>query len=101
MDLNAAGLLREERGAAKLQAVASWRESDAFTPEERAVLAYAEAMTRSDEDVSDELFAELRERFSERELVLLTAWICLEGFYSTFNRSFRIEPQGFCVVPQR
>jgi hypothetical protein len=31
----------------------------------------------------------------------LTCWICLEDFYSKFNRSFRIEAQGFRLISQR
>lgn len=100
MDLNAAGLLREADGGRKFEAVESWRSSTLFSGTERVVLAYAEAMTRSDADVDDELFAALRAEFEERELVLLTAWICLENFYSTFNRSFRVDAQGFCLVPR-
>jgi alkylhydroperoxidase family enzyme len=100
MDLNAAGLLRQTDGDGKLEAVESWRSSTLFSDTERVVLAYAEAMTRSDADVDDELFTALREEFEERELVLLTAWICLENFYSKFNRSFRVNAQGFCLVPR-
>jgi alkylhydroperoxidase family enzyme len=100
MDLNAAGLLRQTDGEGRLEAVATWRSTTLFSDTERAVLAYAEAITRNDADVDDELFAAVRERFEERELVLLTAWICLENFYSKFNRSFRVEAQGFCLVPR-
>jgi alkylhydroperoxidase family enzyme len=92
-------LLREENGAAKMALVQSWRESDEFTDEERLVLEYAEAMTKSDQDVSEELIASLRRFLSVPDLVRLTAWICLENFYSKFNRSFSIEAQGFCIVP--
>ena len=99
MDLNAAGLLRHSGGDRKLREAESWRTSSAFTAQERAVLAYAEAMTRSDRDVDDELFHEIAGFFPERDLVRLTAWICLEKFYSKFNRSFRIDAQGFCVLP--
>ena len=62
------------------------------------MLAYVEAVTSSEQDVGDELFEALRQEFSERELVVLTSWICLENFYSKFNRSFRIESQGFCIL---
>jgi alkylhydroperoxidase family enzyme len=99
MDLNAAGLLRETDGGKKIQAVGEWRSSTLFSTRERAALAYAEAVTRSDSDVDDELFAEASREFDEAELVLLTGWICLENFYSKFNRAFRIDAQGFCVVP--
>jgi alkylhydroperoxidase family enzyme len=100
MDLNAAGLLRESDGGKKIEAVRDWRSSALFSAQERAALAYAEAVTRSDADVDDELFEEVRQQFDEAELVLLTGWICLENFYSKFNRAFRIDAQGFCVVPR-
>ena len=101
MDLNAAGLLREAEGETKLSEVPAWRQSDAFSSEERLVLEYAEAMVRTDLEVDDELFAALRQRFSEAEAVQLTAWICLEDFYSKFNVAFRVESQGFCPLPHR
>lgn len=98
MDLNAAGLLREADGDAKVREVAAWRTSSRFSERERLVLSYTEAVTRSDDDVDDELFEALRGEFSERELVVLTSWLCLENFYSKFNRSFRVESQGFCLL---
>jgi alkylhydroperoxidase family enzyme len=100
MDLNAAGLLRAGDNEAKLAAVEGWRDNRVFSDLERAVLAYAEAMTYSDHDVDDVLFAEVNSFLRDGELVELTAWICLENFYSKFNRSFRIEDQGFCILPR-
>lgn len=55
-------------------------------------------MTHSDRDVDDEIFAHIRRHFEAAGLVELTGWICLENLYSKFNRSFRIEAMGFCVV---
>jgi alkylhydroperoxidase family enzyme len=100
MDLNAAGLLREPDGGEKIGALGSWRSSALFSARERAALAYAEAVTRSDADVDDKMFAAVRQQFDEAELVLLTGWVCLENFYSKFNRAFRVDAQGFCVVPR-
>jgi alkylhydroperoxidase family enzyme len=99
MDLNAAGLLQTGAEAQKLDVVHEWRSSGDFSPPERAALAFAEAVTSADLDVDDEVFASVRAHFDEPELVELAAWICLEGFYSSWNRAFRIEPQGFCRVP--
>jgi alkylhydroperoxidase family enzyme len=100
MDLNAAGLLRAGDDEAKMAAAEEWRESEVFSDLERALLAYAEAVTSSDRDVDDDLFAEVSGLLSDGELVELTGWICLENLYSKFNRSFRIEAQGFCVLPR-
>jgi alkylhydroperoxidase family enzyme len=99
MDLNAAGLLHAGAGMDKLDEVHAWRESSRFTELERAALAYAEAITRYDLDVDDPLFAAVKAHLSEPDMVELTAWICLEGFYSSFNRAFRVEAQGYCRVP--
>jgi len=71
---------------------------------EKLVVAYAEAMTRTPVDVPDALFAELRSRFSDAQLVELTNSIAWENFRARFNRAFLIEGDGltegsFCVIP--
>ena len=66
----------------RLYHVAIWRESPLFTAKERAALALTEALTRIEPTgISDELFADLREQFTEKELATLifriagiTAW---------------------------
>jgi AhpD family alkylhydroperoxidase len=91
--------------AADLRALAVWRESDRFDGRDRLVLEYAEAMTRTPVEVSDELFARLRAQFDERQVVELTMAIALENLYSRSNWAFGIEGEGFtdgmyCVRPQ-
>ena len=62
-------------------------------------LELADAATGLPHDVSDELFARLREHYSDAQIVALSAIIALENFRSRFNRTLRIEAQGFyCVV---
>ena len=51
-------------------------------------------MTRSDLDVSDELFARVRRHFDEDAIVELTAVIAWENASSKFNRALRIPAQG-------
>ena len=52
-----------------------WRESDVFTPLERDVLEYAEAMTNTPPIVTDDLSASLLERLGPAALVELTVFI--------------------------
>jgi AhpD family alkylhydroperoxidase len=90
---------------AKLRELASWRESPQFDELERLVLEYAEAMTRTPVAVTDELFAQLREHFDERQMVELTMAIALENLYGRSNWAFGLEGEGFsegmyCVRPQ-
>jgi 4-carboxymuconolactone decarboxylase len=61
---------------AKLRDLGGWRRSDAYTPQERAVMAYAEEVARS-RQVTDETFAEVRRHFSPPtvvDLCLTVAW---------------------------
>ena len=73
-------------------------QSALFADDERAALAYAEAMTITGQKVSDALFTRLRSYFSEAQIVELTAAVALENFRSKFNVALGIEAQGFCVL---
>jgi alkylhydroperoxidase family enzyme len=53
-------------------------------------------MTLSGQDVSDEMFGELRRHLSDEAIVELTAHVAFENFRSKFNHALRIEAQGFC-----
>ena len=74
--------------------MAEWPGSPLFDATEKLALAYAEAMTRTDRDVDDELFAAVRAAFDDDALVELTATIAWENASSTFNRALRVESQG-------
>ncbi len=82
---------------AKLLALAAWEASPLFDEEERLALAYADAMTFTDRDVDDALFAQLRTVFTDDELIELTATIAWENASSTFNRALRVPSQGLWV----
>jgi alkylhydroperoxidase family enzyme len=55
-------------------------------------------MTVTGQKVTDELFARVRQHFSEAEIVELTAAVALENFRSKFNTALGIEAQGFCLL---
>jgi len=79
--------------------------SERFSEEERLVLDYATGMSRTPVNVPDELFARLRERFDEAQLVELTSVVALENYRARFNWAMGIESQGFsegsyCVRPE-
>ena len=78
----------------KLLALLEWESSPLFDETERLVLEYADAITYTDRDVSDELFARLRARFDEDSIVELTEVIAWENASSKFNRALRIPSQG-------
>ena len=78
----------------KLLALAEAESSPLFHERERAALTYAEAMTFTDQDVDDALFARLQASFTDDELVELTAVIAWENASSRFNRALRVPSQG-------
>ncbi|WP_116947755.1 carboxymuconolactone decarboxylase family protein [Jiangella endophytica] len=87
---------------AKLRAVTGWRDSDLYTALERRVMAYAEAMTATPPEVTDEMVAELRNDLSEAELVELTATVGLENLRNRNNAALGLTGQGFkdrCETP--
>jgi AhpD family alkylhydroperoxidase len=100
MDFGLAMGVKQGIPAEKFAAVADYAVSPLYSPAERAALAYADAVTRT-VHVSDATFATLKEYFSEREIVELTAAIAMENFANRFNAPLGIESQGFCAIPAR
>jgi hypothetical protein len=63
-------------------------------------------MTQTPVEVSDALFARLREKFTEPELVELTSVIAWENYRARFDHAFGIEAENFsegavCALPVR
>ena len=77
----------------KIDAVTDYANSDLYTQAERLALEFADAMTITGRDVSDELFERLRRLFDEDALVELTATIAWENASSKFNRALRVPSQ--------
>jgi len=75
-------------------ALNEYAESPLYDAKEKAALRYADAITLSDRDVDDELFARVRGLFDEEALVELTAIIAWENSSSKFNRALRVPSQG-------
>jgi alkylhydroperoxidase family enzyme len=86
----------------KAREVPRWRESDVFTPLEREVMAYAEAMAATPPTVTDEMSARLLEQLGPAGLVELTAFVGAANMVARTNTSLGIESQGFstaCGLP--
>jgi AhpD family alkylhydroperoxidase len=76
----------------KLNLVVVWRETPLFSPRERAALAWTEALTRLTEGVSDEVYAQARAEFSEKELAYLTSAIASINVWNRFGVAYRWTP---------
>ena len=82
----------------KAREVPRWRESRAFTPLERDVLAYAEAMTETEPTVTDEMVSALRAQLGDAALVELTAVVAFANFTTRGNVALGIESDGFAAA---
>lgn len=79
----------------KAREVPRWRDSQAFTPLERDVLEYAEAMTDTPPTVDDVLVATLLADLGEAALVELTAFIAFANMNARGNVALGIESEGY------
>jgi alkylhydroperoxidase family enzyme len=92
----------ENLDLAKASQVPRWRESEVFTPLERDVMDYAEAMTHTPPTVTDELSARLLDRLGPAAMVELTTTIAFANFSTRNNVALGIESEGFsaaCEIP--
>jgi len=98
VDLNAASFVQRGGSLRKLEELKDWEKSNLFDNKERTVLEYAETMTYTDEQVTDELMERIKNYFNENEIIELTALISFQNMSAKFNAALGAKPQGFCVL---
>lgn len=79
----------------KLEHIPFWRESTVFTPRERRVLEYAEAMTVTPPEVTDEMAEALRSDLGNEAFIELTMMVAVENERSRMNSALGLTSQGF------
>jgi len=89
----------------ELLALPRYRESDLFSEREKLALDYTVAVMRTPVEVTDELFALMKQHFSDEQLVEVTALLTVVNL-DRFNAAFGIGSAGFsegmvCVLPDR
>jgi alkylhydroperoxidase family enzyme len=77
----------------KILDLENYATSPHYADVERLALEYADSMTITGREVSDELFERLRQAFGDDALVELTEVIAWENASSKFNRALRIPSQ--------
>jgi len=86
----------------KASEVPRWRESAVFTSLERDVLEYAEAMTETPPQVTDELAARLLDQLGAPALIELTAVVGFANLSTRGNVAMGIESEelsSVCALP--
>ena len=89
----------------QLQALPDYEHSALFSEEERAVLRYADAMTKTPVRVPDVVFEALKARYTDRQILEITAAIAWENFHARVNHTLDLEAEGLagrvCLVPDQ
>ncbi len=97
-DLRAAGETEQ-----RIYVLDAWREAPFYSERERAALAWTEAVTKiTDGHVPDEIYEEVRQQFSDEELIDLTLAVVAINSYNRINIAFRTsagdyQPGQFAV----
>jgi alkylhydroperoxidase family enzyme len=81
--------------AKKLADILTYRESPHFSERERAALQFCEHITRDSLEVSEACLGQVRDHFTEAEIVELTFIIGFQTFASKFAKAWRLAPQGY------
>ena len=88
----------------KLQELNNYENSNLFSPDEQAVLQYADAMTSNPAEIPDEIFKQIKIYFDDSQIVELTSAIAWENYRTRFDHALKVESQGysegtFCPLP--
>jgi alkylhydroperoxidase family enzyme len=102
LDFNYFKVHNEGLDEAKASEVPRWRESSVFTPLERDVMEFAEAMSDTPPHVTDELFARLLDALGAPAMLELTGVVAFANLTTRTNVALGVESQGFskdCKIP--
>jgi alkylhydroperoxidase family enzyme len=92
----------------KIAAIPSWAVAECYSPIERALLAYTDALVMDGGRVAEPVFDALRAELSDEQILEFTYITCLYEMHATMSRALRVEfddrddpiveiaaPQGF------
>ena len=90
----------------QLRGLADYEKAGVFSDEELAVLRYADAMVATPVEVPDAVFASLRSRYDDAQIVELTSSLAWENYRARFDHALGIEAEGYaegsyCPLPPR
>ena len=75
----------------KITSVPHWQTAGCYSPLERAVLAYTDALVLGGGRVPDGVFDVLKEQLPEKEILQLTYITCMYDMHATMSRALRLE----------
>ncbi|UTA17378.1 carboxymuconolactone decarboxylase family protein [Enterobacter cloacae] len=101
IDANSLRLAERSGALDKVQAISDWQNSTLFSEEERAALAYAEAVTATPPEVDENIKSLLKRHFTEETITEMTALIAFQNLSARFNAALDkpfITPDGLTLA---
>ncbi|TKK69233.1 carboxymuconolactone decarboxylase family protein [Ilyomonas limi] len=100
LDMHSKDLRAKGESEQRLYMICAWRETTLYSQRERAALAWAEAVTKlENNEVPDDVYEKALQAFSEEELIDLTMAVIGINSYNRINVAFR-TPAGDYVPGQ-
>lgn len=94
LDMHAKDLRAEGEPEQRIYMLSAWKETDLYTDREQAALAWAEAVTKlENQQVADKVYQQALKVFTEEELVDLTFAVTAINTWNRFNIAFH-TPAG-------
>lgn len=75
----------------QIEAIPAWQTAECFSPVERAVLAWTDALVYDGGRVADGVFEALRSHLDDEEILELTYITCMYEMHATMSRALRVE----------
>ncbi len=98
IDANSLRLAERSGTLDKVQAVGNWQHSVLFSEQERAALAFAEAVTATPPQLTEGIRTEVKRHFSDETISEMTALIAFQNLSARFNAALDIPAQGLCAT---
>ena len=96
IDMNSHLFFESKGENEKINHLKSWRTNNIYSTREHIALEYAETVTITGRNVTQELQSKLLQQFNKEEIIELTAIIAYQNLSSKFNSALDIKPNGFC-----
>lgn len=101
LDMHSKQLRAKGETEQRIFLVSAWRECSFYTEKEKAALLWAESLTiLNGKEISNEIYSEISQHFSETEMVDLTMAIIAINSYNRVNIAFGAEV-GTYQVPEK
>ena len=90
--------LRVGHDEKKLLKIEDYEKEEIFEAEEKIALRFAEGMTKTPVEVSEDIFNKLKEFYSDDQIVEIATIISFQNFNAKFNAAMKTDSNEFCSL---